>query len=99
MILSSYRVSTGDFNQFIKNLDDALKYLYKPKVELLIFGYINTDYLIEKKIASLLTTYNLLHTVNFATRIQNNSKSATDNILVDNTKISLSSVFLLINGL
>jgi len=47
IILSSYRVSTGDFHQFIKNLDDALKYLYKPKVELLIFGDINTDYLIE----------------------------------------------------
>ena len=47
IILSSYRVPTGDFNQFIKNLDDALKYLYKPKVELLTFGDINTDYLIE----------------------------------------------------
>ena len=47
IILSSYKVPTGDFNQFIKNLDDASKYLYKPKVELLIFGDINTDYLIE----------------------------------------------------
>jgi hypothetical protein len=45
IILSSYEVSTGDFNQFIKNLDDALKYLYKPEVELLIFGDINIDYL------------------------------------------------------
>jgi hypothetical protein len=68
-------------------------------VELLIFGDINTDCLIEKKIASLLTTYNLLHTVNFATRIQNNSNSAIDNLLVDNSRISLSSVFSIINGL
>jgi len=36
IILSSYRVPTGDFNEFIKNLDDALKFLYKPKLELLI---------------------------------------------------------------
>jgi len=45
-----------------------LKCLYKPKAELLICGDINTDYLIEnnwnKKLASLFTTFNLLHTVN-----------------------------------
>ena len=74
IILCSYRVHTGDFSQFVKNLDDALKYLYKYKVKLSIFGDINTDYLIEstwkkKRLASLLTTYNLLHTANFATRI------------------------------
>ena len=33
--LSLYTVSMGDFNQFIKNLDDVLTYLYKPKAELL----------------------------------------------------------------
>ena len=47
IILSSYKVSTGDSNKFIKNLDDALKYLYKTAVLLLIFGDVNTDYLIE----------------------------------------------------
>jgi hypothetical protein len=40
-------VSTGDFNQVIKNLDGALKYLYKPKAELLIHGDTNADYCIE----------------------------------------------------
>jgi len=45
--LSLYRVSTGDFNQFIKNLDDVLKHLCKPKAELLICGDINKDCLIE----------------------------------------------------
>jgi len=48
IVLSSHRVHTGDFNQFIKNPDYALKYLYKSKVELLIFGDIKTDYLIKK---------------------------------------------------
>jgi len=47
IVLSLYRVPTGDFNQLIKYLDDALKYLYKLKVELLICADINTDYLIE----------------------------------------------------
>ena len=45
IILSIYRVPTGDFNQFIKNLDDALKHPYKSKPELLIHGDINIDYL------------------------------------------------------
>jgi len=87
----------------IINLDDALKYLYKPKVECLIFGDINTDYLIEsnwkKQLASLLTTYNLLHTVNFATRIQNDSSNASDNTLVNNSGIYLSSISPIINEL
>ena len=47
IILSLYRTPTGDFNQFIKYLDDVLKHLYKPKAEFLICGDIHTDYLIE----------------------------------------------------
>jgi hypothetical protein len=52
----------------------------------------------KKRLASLLTTYNLLHTVNFATRIQNNSSNASDNIFVNNSRIYLSSVSPTING-
>jgi hypothetical protein len=40
----------------------------------------------------LLTTYNLPHTVNFETGIQNNSSSAIDKIFVDNGRINLSSI-------
>jgi hypothetical protein len=47
IILSLYRVLTGDFNQFVKNLNDALKRMHKPKMEFLIYGDINADYLIE----------------------------------------------------
>jgi len=47
IILSLHRASTGDFKRFIRNLDDALKYLYKPKVEFLICGDKHTDYLNE----------------------------------------------------
>jgi hypothetical protein len=80
-----------------------LKHLCKPKSELLICGYINTDYLIEsnwkKQLASLLTMYNLSHTVNFATRAQNESSTAIDNIFVDNSRLQSSSTSPLINGL
>jgi hypothetical protein len=78
-----------------------LKHLYKAKPELLIVD-IHTDYLNEsnqkKNLASLLT-YNLLHKVNFVTRLQNNPSTAIDNIFVDNSKINLSSISPIINGL
>jgi hypothetical protein len=47
IVLSIYRVPTGDFNQFLKKLDDNLKYLHKPKTEFLLCGNINIDYLLE----------------------------------------------------
>jgi hypothetical protein len=33
IIFCLYRAPTGDFDQFIKCLDDTLKLLYKPKAE------------------------------------------------------------------
>jgi hypothetical protein len=53
----------------------------------------------KKKLASLLTTYNPLHTGNFATRIQYNSNTAMDNIFVDNSRINLSYISRIINCL
>ena len=47
IILNLYRTPTRDFNQFIKMLEGALKYLHKPKAEFLICGDINTSYIIE----------------------------------------------------
>ena len=41
----------------------------------------------------------MLHTVNFAKRIQYNSNTAMDNIFVDNSRINLSSVSPIINCL
>jgi hypothetical protein len=94
----------GDFNKFMENLDNALKHLYKPKAELFICGDI-TQIISLKEIEKNKTTsliinkYNLSHTVNFVTRIQNNSSTATDNISVDNSRINLSSISPIINGL
>jgi hypothetical protein len=103
MTLSLYRAPTGEFNQFIKNLDDTLKYLYKPKAEFLICGDINTNYLIESNVknqlSSLLTTYNLSNIVDFATRIQKKSSTAIDNIFVDNSTLKSSYTSPLINRL
>ena len=52
-----------------------------------------------KQQASLLTPHSLSHTVSFATRIQNSSSTAIDNIFVDNSIIHLSFISPLINGL
>ena len=104
IVLSVYRDLTGDFNQFLTKLDDTLKYLYKPKTEFLLCGDINTDYLHEsnqkKYLSPLLTTYNLRvsHTVDFATRIQNKSSTAIDNIFVDNSRLESTIISSLING-
>jgi endonuclease/exonuclease/phosphatase family metal-dependent hydrolase len=80
-----------------------LKYLYKPKTEFLLCGDINTDYLLDsnqkKYLSSLLTTYNLFHRVDFATRIQNKSGTAIDNIFVDNSRLGSTIISPLINGL
>jgi hypothetical protein len=74
--------------------------MYKPKTGFLICGDINIDYINEnnrkEQINSLLTIYNLIHTVNFATRIQN---EAIDNIFVDSIIFSSSSTSPIINGL
>jgi hypothetical protein len=102
IILSLYRAPSGDFNQFIKRSDATLKYLHTPKSEFLICGDINVDHLNEnnskKKLNSLLTTYNLSHTVNFATKTYNVSCTATDNIFVDNTRLSTSYTSPIVNG-
>jgi hypothetical protein len=62
IIINLSRAPTADFNQFMKNLDGALKYMQKPTAEFLICGDINIGYLIEsneKKQVSLLITHNL----------------------------------------
>jgi exonuclease III len=91
-ILAFYRAPSANFNQFIERLHDTLKYLYNSKSEFLICGDINVDYFSdnnkEKQLNSLLTTYNLSHTVHFATSTQNDSSTAINNISVDITRLS-----------
>jgi hypothetical protein len=73
--------------------------LYKVKVEFFICGDKHPDYLNEsnrgkkkKQLISLLTTYNVSHTANFASRTQNNSCTANDDIFVDNSRRNVSSI-------
>jgi hypothetical protein len=91
-----YRAPLGDLSEFIKRLDATLKYLYNPESEFLIFRDINIECLDQnnwkKQIISLLTTHNLLRTLNFATGNQSKSGTSVDNIFMDNTRSRYSSI-------
>jgi exonuclease III len=93
IILSLYR-DCSDVNEFLRRLAATLKYLYNPKSEFIICRDLNINYLHEnnhkKEVNSLLKTYTLSHTVNFATRIQNSLNTAIDNIFTDGTRLSSS---------
>ena len=67
-VISIYRSPTGNFANFIKGIDAILNQLYKPNIEIIIYGDINVNYLDEncnkrRQLDTLLATYNLISTV------------------------------------
>ena len=77
--------------------------LYRPTTEFVICGDVNRDYLsdshMRQQLTQLLGTYNMLQTVNFPTRIQNNCRSAIDNIFINKSQLHLHNVLPLYNCL
>jgi hypothetical protein len=65
IILSLCRASSGEVNEYLRRLDEFLKYLYNPKSEFINCGDINIKYLSEnnqkKQVNSLPKTYYLSH--------------------------------------
>jgi hypothetical protein len=102
-ILTLYRAQSGNLSHSLNKLENILNVLHNPKIESVISGDINLNCLVDsnKKINfdSLLPSYNLSSTVNFPTRVQNNSRAAIDNIFIDNSKIRDYTVGPFINGL
>ena len=86
IILAIYRSPSGNFNNFLQKLDAILNKLHNNKVEYVICGDVNINYLENcdrrKQLDALLNTYNLIGTVNFPTRIVKVSKTAIDNIYI-----------------
>jgi hypothetical protein len=103
IILSLYRAPSGDVNEFLRRLDANLKCLCNTKSEFIICRDINIKYLNEnshtKQVHSLLKTYNLSHTLNFVTRIENSSSTAMDNIFIHSTRLISSCTSPKINSL
>jgi hypothetical protein len=101
--LGGNRVSDGKYNNLLTQLEKILQKMYDPKIDVIICGDININYL---KISSrrcqldaLLMSYNLVSTVTFPTRTQNNSSSAIDNIFIDSSRFEKYTILPLINGL
>jgi hypothetical protein len=98
-----YRAPSGDFNQFLMRLDTTLKYLYNPKSEFIICGDI--QYRLpqwkqpEKTNKLIINNIQFDTHCKFATRIQNNSSTAINNIFVDSIRLNSSSASPIISGL
>ncbi|PNF30889.1 hypothetical protein B7P43_G06095, partial [Cryptotermes secundus] len=103
LILVVYRAPSGNFLHFMHKMDSVLKLLYNTKVELIVCGDFNIDYLTDndrkRQLNSLLNSYNLFSVIDFPTRIQNSSKSAIDNIFIDYWRLESFKVFAIPNGI
>jgi len=90
IILAIYRSPPGNFTTFLKNLDSILSTWYSNKIEFVICGDINVNYLENCKkrqqLDALLQTYNIIETVSFPTHKLKASATAIDNIFITRTK-------------
>ena len=90
IILAIYRSPSGNFTTFFKNLDSILSTWYSNKIEFVICGDININYLENCKkrqqLDALLQTYNIIVTVSFPTRKSKASATAIDDIFITRTK-------------
>jgi hypothetical protein len=102
-ILCLYRAPDGDMSQFIEQLDSTLLYLVSIKLELIICGDTNINYLIESykkaQLQSVLDTYNLVQIIYFPTRISSTSVLLIDNFFLDRNIYNKLQVYSAINGL
>jgi hypothetical protein len=101
-IMAIYR-SPGNFLYFLNNLETILNIIYESSIEIIICGDININYLNDsthkRLLDSLLASYCLNSTVQFPTRIHNNSLSAIDNIFINNIKFNNFSISPFVNGM
>jgi exonuclease III len=95
-IISIYRSPMGNF---LHTLDTILNFLNNNTIEIIICGDFNINYLNDNdktnKLDNLLLSYNFYSTVNFPTRIHNNSVTSIDNILIDKVKYENYSILML----
>jgi hypothetical protein len=102
-IISVYRSPNGSFQYFIKGLDNIIKNVYEPDVQLIICGDINVTDLTESKEKqepnNILNSYNFVSIINFPTRVKNNSRYAIDNIFLDTTHFERYTASSMVYGL
>jgi exonuclease III len=102
-IMSIYRSPEGNFLQFLKKLNDILKYLFNPKIYIIICGDFNINYLVDnsnkQQLNSSLLSYNLSGIVKFPTIICNQTCSTINNIFIDYNKYNRFEYIPIINGI
>jgi exonuclease III len=90
IILVIHRPPSGNFTNFLKNVDSILNTWYSNKIEFVICGDININYLENckkrQKLDALLQTYNLTGTVSFPMFKSKASTTAIDNIFITRTR-------------
>jgi hypothetical protein len=76
-----------ELEYFLKQLDSIFNSLHNFKMEFILCGELNTNYIgtnnKNTQLENLLSMYNLTQTVHFPTTITNTSLSTADNISVD----------------
>jgi hypothetical protein len=101
-ILSIYRAPCGNFTVFLEKLETILNLIFRNNAKTVLCGDINVNCLTnnnkKRKMDLILASFNLVSTVNFPTRLQNNSATAMDNIFID-ASLQGNYVYLLCNGL
>jgi hypothetical protein len=87
VIIVIYRSPSRNYGYFLRKLELFHKSLYSIRMEFIICGDINVDYLHShsrrKQLDMLLVTYNLASIVNCHTRTVNGSSTATDKFFID----------------
>jgi hypothetical protein len=102
-IVNLYRSPLGNFDYFLKELETLLNLVSKNSRGLIIYGDFNINFMedttYKRILNSLLATFGLYPTVDFPTRIYNNSIMTIDNIFTNTVNQNSFSVYPCINGL
>jgi hypothetical protein len=87
IVFCVYRAPTGDMDYFLKHIDIILNTLHNPKTDFVLCGDLNINYTgtnnKKTRLDNLLSTYNLIGTVHFPTRITSIATTSIDNIFID----------------
>ena len=101
--VSIYRSPSGNFEYFLDKLDSLLNFVKGNSMELILCGDFNINFLNDSTqnqfLTSLLATYGLSSTLQFPTRICNNSISQIDIIFINTTKYNNFMIYPMINGM
>jgi hypothetical protein len=101
-ILNIYRSPSGNFTNFLNQLDLILQNLYSNKYNIVICGDVNVNYLIDnnsRQRDAVSHSYNLVGIFKFPTRFGLNSHTAIDSVFIDTSTIGKYNLYPLINGL